>query len=126
MAEFPSRSEHERRLRQLPCMVSCRHPVTLHHCHGGSIKDAGWHVGMGQKQNPYLQIPLHAEFHVGAHGIDYGVGVQSWEATFGDQHSMLLAVSEALGYDVFEAARTWEEEHRGKSAQVQCQPHNDG
>lgn len=114
-----TKSEHEKRLRDLPCAVTRRKPVTLHHCHGGSMKDAGWHVGTGQKQNPFLQIPLHAEVHVGDFGIDYGVGVQSWEKLFGKQTEHLTWVSWQLGYDVFQAAAEWERKHRGKSQRLE-------
>ena len=102
-------TQHIKNLRQLPCAVSRRTPVTLHHCHGGSMKDLGWHVGMGQKQNPFLQIPLHAEFHVGNNGIDYGVGVLTWEKKYGTQVDMLQWTWEQLGYpqDLFEIARTY-------------------
>jgi hypothetical protein len=102
-------TSHERALRQLPCCVSDRTPVTLHHCHGGSILDAGFPVGMALKQNPFLQIPLHAEYHVGNFGIDYGEGVLTWEQKFGTQVEHLRWVQEKLGYpvDLFEMARTY-------------------
>jgi hypothetical protein len=115
-------ADHERRLRQLPCAVSMMTPVTLHHCHGASIKRAGWHVGMGQKQNPFLQIPLHARYHVGQDGIDSGVGVETWESRYGGQAEHLDWVSAQLGYSVWDQARAWEEEHRGKS-QVRRETH---
>jgi hypothetical protein len=60
------------------------------------MKERGWHVGMGQRQNPYLIIPLAAEFHVGNHGIDYGMGVKTWEETFGTQEDFLDVVSGLL------------------------------
>lgn len=56
---------HEMNLRRLRCMVTNNPAVTLHHCHGGSIKEVGLHVGTGQRQNPFLQIPLHAKYHIG-------------------------------------------------------------
>lgn len=95
-------------------------PVTLHHCHGGSMKDAGWHVGVAQKQNPFLQIPLHARFHVGDRGVDYGVGVLTWEARYGTQIELLHWVDEQLGYplSVFELAKEWSREH-SKCASVE-------
>lgn len=106
---------HEKRLRQLSCSV-CRSPyVTLHHCHGGSLIDNGWAVGMGQRQNPFLQIPLHAKYHVGQYGIDYGYGVLSWERDFGTQWEHLEWVNSQLDYDIFEEAHRWEDEHRSKT-----------
>jgi hypothetical protein len=83
------------------------------------VKWAGWHVGIGQRQNPFLQIPLHAEVHVGNMGIDYGVGVESWESLFGPQIEHLHWVSEQLGYDVFRQALLWEKEHRAKSQRLE-------
>jgi hypothetical protein len=72
---------------------------------------------VGQKQNPFLQIPLHAEFHVGRRGIDYGMGVETWERNYGEQIQHLREVDCLLGYEesIFTLARLWEEEHRGKS-----------
>ena len=105
-------STHEKNLRELRCAV-CRNPqVTLHHCHGGSIKDEGWHVGVGQKQNPFLQIPLKAEYHVGDLGIDYGYGVRRWEEHFGTQMEHLQWVNDQLPYDIFVLAKAWDEANR--------------
>jgi len=67
---------------------------------------------MGQKQNPFLQIPLHAEYHVGIRGIDSGMGVETWEAAFGTQLAHLIWVDEQLDYDIFLEARMWERKHR--------------
>jgi hypothetical protein len=113
--ESVSIRQHERNLRDLKCAVSRMTPVTLHHCHGGSIKSSGWHVGMGQKQNPFLQIPLHAMYHIGDWGIDSGVGVESWEKTWGRQWDHLIWVNNQLGYNIFAEAVKWEETNRRKS-----------
>ncbi len=109
----PSVSRHEEILRTFVCVV-CQSTdrVTLHHCHGGSMKEHGWHVGMGQKQNPFLQIPLHPRYHVGKFGIDSGYGVESWERDFGTQWEHLTNVNAALPYDIFDMAREWEDKHR--------------
>ena len=107
--------KHEQLVRQLPCAVSRRTPVTIHHTHGGSVKDRGWHVGVAQRQNPFLVIPLHFDFHVGDYGIDAGVGVQSWEAEWGTQISMLEWVDEQMkelfNYpaSIFELARAYQD-----------------
>lgn len=101
-------------------------PVTLHHCHGGSIQEEGWAVGMGQRQNPFLQIPLHETFHTGEHGIDSGTGVLTWERRWGRQVDHLAWVSWQLGYDVFVHAAVWEKQNRAKTAgleQVFSQDH---
>jgi hypothetical protein len=71
------------------------------------MKENGWHVGMGQKQNPFLQIPLHAHYHVGDQGIDYGLGVQTWERYYGSQMELLEKVNEQLPYDIWELAKAW-------------------
>jgi hypothetical protein len=80
------------------------------------MKEAGWHVGMGQKQNPFLQIPLHHLYHTGDLGIDYGYGVESWEAAFGTQMEHLQWVSSQLAYNVFQEATRWEEKNRRNTA----------
>ena len=79
------------------------------------MKDRGWHVGVAQRQNPFLVIPLHFDFHVGDYGIDAGVGVQSWEAEWGTQISMLEWVDEQMkelfNYpaSIFELARAYQD-----------------
>lgn len=114
---------HERRLRELPCAVSGRKPVSLHHCHGGSLKLLRWHVGVGQRQNPFLQIPLAPELHYfGPEAIDGGIGVRSWEAKYGTQVEHLEWVAGQLGYDILALARVWEQTHRSKSAPVSTEP----
>ena len=107
-------SKHEKYLRELRCAVSRSPFITLHHCHGGSVKALGWHVGMGQKQNPFLQIPLNAKYHVGNCGIDSGMGVETWEERFGTQQEHLAWVNDQLGYNMFAEAGKWEETHRKK------------
>lgn len=109
-------THHQLQLRKLPCAVSQMTPVTLHHCHGGSMKDAGWHVGMSMKQNPFLQIPLHSKYHVGDCGIDSGVGVETWETRYGKQTDLLAWVDEELAYplSIWALADAWETQHRGK------------
>lgn len=107
---------HEKNLRQLRCVVSRSPFVTLHHCHGGSLKDLGWHVGIAQKQNPFLQIPLMDEYHTGNCGIDSGYGVNSWEKDFGTQVEHLQWVNDQLPYDIFMLAERWEQENRQNTA----------
>jgi len=64
------------------------------------LSGSGW----GCKASDWLVIPLDAELHVGNHGIDYGVGVRTWEAKWGRQTDFLRQVIEHVGYDVFELA----------------------
>lgn len=100
-------AKHHANVRALGCIISNRPSPTIHHCHGGSMKQRGWHVGMGQKQNEALVIPLNALYHTGVNGIDSGVGVGTWERTFGDQADFLDEVSAKLGYDVWLLAELW-------------------
>lgn len=77
---------------------------TIHHVHGGSIKDAGIHVGMGQKNNDWLVVCLPQSLHTGKNGIDYGYGVRSWERDFISQLELLSWTAEQTGVDVFNKA----------------------
>ena len=67
--------------------------------------------GMAQRACPYLQIPLHADYHVGTFGIDAGTGtfkgVREWECAFGNQSDMLIEVSGLVGYDIIQSAKLW-------------------
>jgi hypothetical protein len=74
----------------------------------------GWHVGWGQRQNPFLQLPLHEKYHTGSCGIDAGVGVLTWEHRYGAQWDHLKELDGLLDYPlpVVEYARTWQEAHR--------------
>lgn len=107
-------SKHEKYLRQMRCVVSKSPFITLHHTHGGSMKEHGWHVGVGQKQNPFLQLPLNVEYHVGNFGIDSGIGVETWESQFGRQWDHLTWLNDQLPYNIFAEAVRWEEANRKK------------
>jgi len=76
------------------------------------MKDDRWHVGVSQKQNPFLQIPLSWMYHIGDHGIDSGMGVETWEERYGTQMSKLDWVNNQLPYDIWEQARIWEGKNR--------------
>ena len=111
-------SQHEKALRAMPCIVSMTRPVTLHHCHGGSMLTLSGlpNPGMAQRANPFLQIPIHAKYHVGEFGVDTGMGpvksVEQWEDMFGSQVSLLDEVNENLSYDLWTEALRWERENR--------------
>jgi len=75
------------------------------------MKDYGWPVGMGQKQNPFLQIPLSFMYHTGDYGVDR-IGVETWEQQYGKQWDKLRWVNDQLPYDIFDQARRWEKDHR--------------
>ena len=76
------------------------------------MKELGFHVGIAQKQNPFLQIPIHDRYHTGNFGIDSGVGVISWENTFGTQVEHLICVNDQLKYDIWDQAEAWEKRYR--------------
>lgn len=84
--------------------------MTLHHCRGGSVSASLFGgPGMSQKQNPALQIPLHADFHVGQFGIDARIdlGVETWERQWGMQTDHLSSTSRLLGYSLWTLAWHW-------------------
>ncbi len=78
--------------------------LTIHHCHGGSMKEYGFHRAMGKKPSDWLVIALPEDLHTGSQGIDSGMGVITWEAKYGGQHQALEWVCEQLGFDVFRKA----------------------
>lgn len=71
--------------------------------------------GVGQKQNPWLVIPLHPRLHYGQDGIDSGMGetkgVAAWEQRHGKQIDYLRKVRDQIlkrhNYDIFERAREY-------------------
>ena len=101
-----SKSAHHRAVRQMPCVVTRRLPVTLHHCHGGSMTEEDPHLmrGKAQKVSDYLVIPVVADLHYGNMGIDGFGGVKGWEELWGRQTDFLRKVSEHVGYDVVKLA----------------------
>lgn len=104
--------KHWENVRALGCCVSRNtETVTIHHCHGGSIRDFFGELcmpGTGKRQNHFLVIPLAAKYHVGDFGIDTGMGVfkgvKDWEETMGTQIQWLLWVNHRLDYDIFDLA----------------------
>ncbi len=59
------------------------------------MREAGVFKGMGQKTGDENIIPLCLDHHTGAHGI-HTVGVLTWEAEYGRQTDMLIAVATRL------------------------------
>lgn len=75
------------------------------------MKDAGYHSGGAQRGcGEALILPLKAQFHVGEDGIDYGVGVLTWEAWYGTQMEHLQEVNDQLDYDIFWLHKRWQTE----------------
>lgn len=95
-------------IAEMPCMISEMTPVQLHHCHGGSMMEAGIFNSKGLKVSDWLVIPIHARYHVGDFGIDsgdlyWGV-VDNWESAFGTQREFIDKLSVILGYNLWEKA----------------------
>ena len=110
MAVSPTQIKaHHARVRALGCLVHGCLAATIHHCHSGSLADAGWTRGWAQRGvSEALVIPICSPIHsVGQFAIDGGFGVRSWETKFGTQMDFLREVSELLGYDLFELALKW-------------------
>lgn len=95
---------HRTLVADMGCILTGKYPATLHHCHGGSLKDNGIHRGMGQRPSEFLIIPLIADLHTGRDGIDSGMGVRTWERKYGTQMDHLREVSRRVKYNVFELA----------------------
>lgn len=75
------------------------------------MKDEGYHSGTSQRGcGEALVLPLKAQFHVGDDGIDYGVGVRTWERHFGTQMELLQEINDGLDYDIFQLHELWERE----------------
>lgn len=105
--------DHWGRVIKLGCIVTFSDQATIHHVHGGSIRDrfgSKAMPGTAQKQNDWLVIPLHPSLHTGQNGIDNGMGtnVASWERKWGPQAAFLDRVRDMIrsrhGYDIYEKA----------------------
>lgn len=84
-------------------MVCMNPQITLHHAHGGSMKERGIHRSAGRKNSDWLVIPLCANHHTGQEGIDaMGWTVLKWERTFGHQADMIDTLVKITGVDVWE------------------------
>ena len=100
---------HWDRVAALGCMVTGdKHNVTIHHCHGGSMKLRQVHRSAGRKTSDWLVIGLHHDLHLAPGiGIDASVrrpSVWEWEAVNGDQAVMLDRVGALLGLDLWALA----------------------
>lgn len=105
--------DHWARVVKFGCIVSFSNLATIHHVHGGSIREKFGEKampGMGQKQNDWLVIPLHPRLHTGIDGIDNGMGtnVKSWEERYGPQTGFLerirVMIQRQYNYDIYEKA----------------------
>ncbi len=100
--------EHQANVRELRCVVTANPYPTIHHCHSGSMSQAGYHRGASQRGvSEALIIPLKASHHIGDEGIDFVIGVTTWELWFGEQMQHLQDVSDQLSYDIWELHELW-------------------
>ena len=100
--------QHQANVRALPCVVTANPYPTIHHCHGGSMKLAGYLTGMAQRGcGEALILPLKATHHIGDEGIDFNIGVTTWECWYGDQRDHLADVNEQLPYDIWMLHDLW-------------------
>lgn len=75
------------------------------------MQEAGYHSGGAQRGcGEALVLPIKADFHVGDEGIDYGVGVLTWETWYGTQMELLNEVNQQLDYDIFRLHEKWKTE----------------
>lgn len=95
--------EHWDRVAKQGCILSGAAHPTLHHCHGGSLREIGVHKGFGMKTSDFLVIPLAPRFHTGEFGVDV-IPVWEWERRFGSQVQHLDDLCRELGYSVWELA----------------------
>lgn len=75
---------------ELGCMI-CNGPAQIHHAKGGSMRFVE-SAGAGLRTGDDCALPLCANHHTGREGI-HTIGVQTWEARFGDQAEMLNALA---------------------------------
>lgn len=83
------------------CVTRSRTNVTIHHVHGGSVRTIVQR-GRGIKGSDWLVIPLIAELHTGAEGVDSSMGVSRWERRYGSQLYHLLWVGDQLKVNPFD------------------------
>ena len=107
---------HWDRVLELGCLVTrtpyipdiegdCR--VTLHHPHGGSMRERGVHRSKGRKVSDLLVVPIIYRIHLGPGGIDGypRPTVEAWEREHRPQADMVDEVCEAIGADLWALAR---------------------
>lgn len=104
---------HWEKVSELGCLITGRTDAVIHHCMGGSMKENGYHKGMGQKPSDWLVIPLSPVLHNGDLGI-HTIGVLTWENNYGKQFDFLKRVSDETGVNIFEKCIN-ENDRRGKS-----------
>lgn len=81
--------------------------VTIHHVHGGSMKERGVHRAEGRKGSNWLVIGLRRGLHIGPGGIDGfpRPPVHEWERKHGRQADMIDRLVARTGINVWDLAR---------------------
>lgn len=106
---------HWERVAQLGCLVTGTPyiegaegdtRVTIHHPHGGSMKERGVHRSLGRKASDLLVIPIIYRIHLGPGGIDGfpRPTVEAWELEHRRQADMVDEVCRALNVDLWALA----------------------
>lgn len=72
------------------------------------MSDAGYATGMAQRGvGEALILPLKADYHIGDDGIDFVIGVTTWELWFDTQMNYLEEVNQQLSYDIWMLHDLW-------------------
>lgn len=81
-------------------------------------------IGISQKQNDALQIPLHADWHVGKHRIDGSLGysIDDWEERWEPQTELIWRVGVTLGYNLWALAWEWSSQKERELLRPRFQP----
>lgn len=95
---------HWGRVAKIRCIIRNSPNPTMHHCKSGSMTEIIGLKGVGMKTSDWLVLPLAWDLHLGAEGIDSGMGVLTWEAKYGTQVSHLDNLCHLLDYNVWEKA----------------------
>jgi hypothetical protein len=112
------REAHFNAVVAIGCLVTrSAHDVTIHHAHGGSLKERGFHRSAGHKTSDYLVLPITRRLHVGPASPKHGVypidgadriSVVRWERLYRPQADMIDEFGKLLGMDLWALARAEE------------------
>lgn len=102
--------EHRDRVAALGCMamvgnIRCRAPATIQHARAGSLKSRGIHRAKGMKNSEWLILPICARHHYLEEGADSSMGIQTWEAKYGSQATMIDELCCIFDLNLWDLAR---------------------
>lgn len=86
--------QHLARVAEIGCIVCYNNghpgtPAEIHHIRFG--------VGLGQRSNNYLTIPLcHIHHRTGGHGVAFHAGKRTFEQNFGTEEQLLTQVEQMI------------------------------